>query len=390
MDGRKYWIAAWFGLTVACTTPRLDAQSPELQHSWRDDAALHDVQMVSTRHGWAAGNQGAMWKTADGGKSWTLAETGSPATFRSICLLTDEIGWVAGWQIRGSADLATGVLLATRDGGVSWETIDTKLLSPLRYVKFFGLEEGVVIGEPTADNVTGVWSTTDGGKSWLPLEGGSVRGWNAAALSSPEMGLLADCEGHVSLLAGPQLLPSRLPPLKGRSIRGIALENSDHGWLVGDGGLAMHSPSGGVVWQSPESPLPEEVRLVCDFRTVAVQGDAVWIAGNPGGVIWHSPNGGRRWFKQPTGVSTPINKLHFVNASHGCAVGELGVILTTEDGGETWTAARGGDRHAAWLSIHAHSTPSRRNSSPKSPAIRDTAARRWWRSARRKLDDRNP
>jgi photosystem II stability/assembly factor-like uncharacterized protein len=350
MDGRTALIAGWLLVSLG---PFVIAQPPDLQRSWRDDAALHDVQFVSTRTGWSVGEHGTLWQTTDGGATWTLRETGTSATFRSVCLLTDEVGWIAGWQVRGSADLTAGVLLATRDGGTTWETLDTASLSPLRYVRFFGLDEGVVLGEPTPENVTGAWSTSDGGKSWQTLEGRPVRGWTAAALFAPDRGVLADRDGNVALLAGPQLLPSRLPPLKGRSPRAAALSADDHGWIVGEGGLVMHSPSGGAAWQPPEVPLPEETRHLCDFRTVAVKDGAVWIAGNPGGVVWHSPNAGARWIKQPTSVTTPINKVHFLSARHGCAVGELGVILMTGDGGETWTTVRGRGRHAALLSIHA-------------------------------------
>jgi photosystem II stability/assembly factor-like uncharacterized protein len=350
MDGRRLALSL---ALILLYSARLRAQPPELLRTWREDAALYDVQMVSTRDAWTVGAHGTLWQTQDGGQSWSLAETGSSATFRSLCLLTDQIGWIAGWKNRGSAELAIGVLLATRDGGVSWEEIDTRSLSPLRYVKFFGLDEGVVLGEPTPDNRTGVWSTADGGKSWTPLDGKSVSGWNAIAMTAPEAGLLADREGNVSLLAGPQLLPSRLPPLKGRSIRSVTLSEADHDWLVGEGGLVMHSPSGGVVWQAPETPLPEDIRFVSDFRTVAVQGEAVWIAGNPGGLIWQSPDGGRTWTRQATGTTTPIQKIAFVDAVHGCAVGDLGVILVTDDGGENWMPARGANRHAAWMSIHA-------------------------------------
>lgn len=345
-------LAGWFILAAGAVF----GDGIELQRTWRDDASLHDVQFVSVRRGWAAGGHGALWRTTDGGQEWSLVETGTTATLRSVCFLTDEIGWIAGWQVRGDAELTAPLLQATRDGGQSWETLATASLSPLKYVRFFGLDEGVVIGEPTPENVTGAWSTTDGGKTWQSLEGRPVRGWNAAAMLSPELGLLADRGGGVALLAGPQLLPSRLPPLKGRQIRDVALSGEHHGWLVGDGGLVMHSQSGGVVWESPEPGLAEDVRFASDFRAVAVKGDAVWIAGNPGGVIWHSPNGGARWIRQLTGATTPINKLHFVDASHGCAVGELGVIMTTHDGGETWNVVRGAGRHVALLAIHSKGT----------------------------------
>lgn len=356
MEDRCAWslVAIAATLMLACQTPA--TASSKLPLTWRDDAALHDVQFVGTHIGWAAGDHGALWQTTDAGQTWTLLETNTTASIRSICLLTDEVGWIAGWQIKESPELSTGLLIATRDGGRSWEELPTQGLSPLRYVKFFGLEEGIVVGEPTTENRTGVWSTLDGGKSWNPVEGPASSGWTSASLTSPEMGLLSDQAGNVLLLAGPQLMSSRLPPLKGRAIRSVGLSNEHQSWLVGDGGLVMHSESGGVVWESPQTPLPDGVRMISDFRTVALKESAVWIAGNPGGVIWHRPDQGRKWVAQSTGITTPLNKLHFVNDQFGCAVGDLGVILTTNDGGETWTTSRGENRHLALFTFQSRTT----------------------------------
>jgi len=344
------WIVFVGWATLAASAA---AREPTLQErTWRDDAALYDVEFVSSREGWAVGEHGAVWQTRDGGATWSPSETGVAATWKSVCLLTDQVGWVAGAAYRGSAELNQPVLLATRDGGASWEPVPTETLTPLKCVRFVDFEEGIAIGEPTGDNPAGVWQTSDGGKHWQPIPGPGVRGWNAAGLVSSELGLLADRDGNIALLAGPRLLPSRLPPLSGRAVHGVTVTPDHRAWLVGDGGLVMTSPSGGVVWEQPAQSLPEEVRHLTDFQTVAAIKNSVWIAGKPGGIIWHSPNGGRTWQRQTTNVTTPLHKIHFVTERQGSAVGELGVILVTHDGGETWQQARGQGRHAALLAIH--------------------------------------
>ncbi len=336
---------AWCGQVWA-------APPSELQRTWRDDAALHDVRFVDSKHGWAVGDHGTIWQTSDGGRQWSLRDAGTLATLRSVCLLTDQVGWIAGWQTRGPRELAEGVLLATKDGGQSWQPLDVSKLSPLKSVRFFGFEEGLVIGEPTRENPTGVWNTADGGQTWQPAVGRTSPGWNCVTVVAPEMGLLGSRDGSVYLLAGPQLMPSRMPPLPGRAIRGLALTADAPSWLVGDGGLVMRSDTDGILWEALSEGLPNDVRFVSDFRTVAAQGPRVWIAGNPGGVIWHSGDAGETWTRQFTSSSIPINQLRFLTPTQGCAVGELGVIHVTTDGGNTWTATRGETRHAALLSIH--------------------------------------
>ena len=66
--------------------------------------------------------------------------------------------------------------------------------------------------------------------------------------------------------------------------------------------------------------------------------DLVWAAGT-GGKVVQSRNGGKSWVSQPTG--TPHNLLGIAawDPQHAAAVGNLGTIIVTADGGERWTAA---------------------------------------------------
>ena len=97
----------------------------------------------------------------------------------------------------------------------------------------------------------------------------AIAGGPARPSPPPELGLVADRNGGVSLLAGPQLLPSKLPALTGRSIRGVALSGEHRAWLVGDGGLVLTSKSGASFRELPAGPLPDDLRQVSDFHAVA-------------------------------------------------------------------------------------------------------------------------
>jgi photosystem II stability/assembly factor-like uncharacterized protein len=321
--------------------------------TWRDDAALRDVQFIGSKNIVVVGGQGVFIKSTDGGRTWKSPSTGMSCTFQSACFLTDLAGWIAGSETSPFTGLDTGVLLATEDGGQTWRRIDGGQLPPLKYVRFFGLEEGVVVGQGTSDVPSGILKTGDGGKSWQPVSGVAQAPWRAACFIDSEMGAVAGPEGRVSLVGGDQLLATKLPPQGLRSIRAISILRDDSGWVAGDGGLVLRTSSGGVVWEAPPRGLPEELRLGMDFRAIEARGESVWIAGSPGSVVWHSANGGKNWQRFATGQTAPLNALRFANDSMGVAVGELGVILRTDDGGRTWQAVKGQDRRVAALSLVA-------------------------------------
>ncbi len=329
------------------------AASSEAPGTWIDDAQLHDVKFVGSKRAMAAGEHGAIWTSDDGGRSWTGQKCGLDVSLRSVCLLDDQTGWIAGRDQVAYAGLDRGVLLSTRDGGKSWKRIAAETLPALNYVKFFGLDEGVVVGNPTSLSPSGIYKTSDGGQTWRGVQGEAPQGWKAICFLEPEMGVVAGANSRVSLMGGEQLFASKLLPQGFRSIRAISLLPSETGWLAGDGGLVLKTVGGGLIWDSPSTPLPEELREGMDFRAVDVRGENVWLAGSPGSVVWHSPDGGRRWVKQLTGQTAPLSAVRFANHQLGLAVGEFGVIIRTEDGGKTWQGVRGNGRHAAVLALHA-------------------------------------
>lgn len=341
------------GLSVLCFAVNLTVAAAEIPMTWIDDAQLHDVQLVGSKYAIAVGEHGAVWKSVDGGRNWTPSHCGLDVSLRSVCFLTDRIGWVAGRDSVAYSGLDSGILLATQDGGQTWQRLGRDGLPSLNYVKFFGLEEGIIVGQLSSLAPTGIFKTSDGGKSWRGVKGDATHSWKSVCFLEPEMGIVAGVNGRVSLMGGEQLYPSKLQPQGFRSIRGISLLPNDTGWLAGDGGLVLKTSTGGVVWESPPKPLPEELRDGIDFRAVEVRDEKVWLAGSPGSVIWHSPDGGLHWEEQLTGQTAPLAALRFSNERQGLAVGAFGAIVRTDDGGKTWQAVRGGGRRAAVLSLHA-------------------------------------
>ncbi len=316
-----------------------------------DDAALNDVQWLGSKLAFAVGERGTLWKSADAGQTWMFIPTPTTASLRSVSFLTDQIGYIAGTEFQPFVGLERGVIYATEDGGETWDRCGDTRLSGVKSLRFFTPDDGLAVCTPSPSAPTGIYRTQDGGETWTPLAGPSSSSWSAAYLASPELGILVAKSGQVALIADSQVLPSRLPSLGSRTVHGICLHNADTGWLVGEGGLVLNTATGGVVWQSPPTPLPEELRHICDFRSVDARGSGVWIVGAPGSVVWHSPDAGKSWSSQPTSDPSPLRKIRLITPQLGLAVGDFGRILRTEDGGQTWKTIRGGGRRLALLTV---------------------------------------
>jgi photosystem II stability/assembly factor-like uncharacterized protein len=318
----------------------------------QDDANLHDVQFVDERIGWAVGDHGVIWRTDDGGRAWQLLPCPADCALRGVCFLSDRVGWIVGGATMPFTRLGVGIVIGTTDGGRTWTELSHGRLPQLHSVRFFSLTEGVLVGEGTAEFPTGVITTHDGGKTWHAVEGARRSGWRAGDFLSPEVGVAAGLDGSVARVDG-KLVDVRAGGFGPRGLYGVKLAGDDTGWIVGDGAIVLRTINRGVVWQSPPSPLPEEAAEIFNFRTVAVRGEKLWIAGAPGSVVWHSPDAGQTWHARPTGQTAPIERLCFHSDETGWAVGALGSILRTDDGGNSWRVLRAGNRRAALLSLQA-------------------------------------
>ncbi len=134
----------------------------------------------------------------------------------------------------------------------------------------------------------------------------------------------------------------------------------DNAIAVGQGGLILKSDdTAGAKWKLAKPKcLSAEALASCDFNAVHVIGEHAWVAGRPGSFVLHSRDYGKSWEKQSTDQNLALHGIYFADYLTGWAVGELGTILATDNGGKTWKVQhRGGERstseRAALLTVHA-------------------------------------
>ncbi len=318
-----------------------------------EDAPLRAIQFVDKQEGWAAGADGVVWHTIDGGKHWERQPTGTRAALRAVHFLNPYTGWAVGREELPNGGGSTGVVLFTDDGGLRWTRLPEPPLPGLNCVRFFDDRTGLVAGDGSDLQPAGLFASRDGGRTWHPAPGPRCPTWLACDFRDPDTGVLAGAWGRLATLRGGVFNPADVDKLGGRGVRAVRVEGR-RAVATGQNGLVLLSQdSAGDRWGFADLKQPAEVMAGCDFDAVALSGQHIWIAGRPGSVVFHSPDFGQNWETHPTGQPLPLHGLHFIDAQTGWAAGELGTILGTTDGGHTWTVQRRGGQRAAVLFVNA-------------------------------------
>ena len=314
-----------------------------------DDATLHDITFVDAQHGWAVGDRGVILATDDGGAHWHAQTSGVETPLLSVSFVDPQRGWIVGGNTTPLTHRTNGIVLRTFDGGQTWERTETPTLPRLTHVQFFDAAHGMAAGYGSSFYPSGVFVTQDGGRRWQPLAGSNQSTWVAGSFIDADTGFLAGPDSARGLVFDRKLTTPPMATADSRQPLGLSATSATEAWMVGGDGLVLHTTDSGTTWQPPATPpvtLSPAMSSAWQWTTVAARGNRVWITGLPGSVIAHSPDAGATWTLQPTGGNTPLEKIAFVDDQRGWAVGTLGTILATDDGGRNWRRQRGGGRAA--------------------------------------------
>ncbi len=345
-------FSCWFCVVVTLHAAFLNAA--DWPAEYLDDADLRGVTFVNGEIGWAVGDRGAVWHTRNGGREWERRPVASSDRLNAVTFLDADHGWIGGGSVEPYSLNGRGFILITDDGGQKWQPMPRASLSYLHDLDVLDSRVALAVGSRWPLFPSGVFHTFDGGRGWHPLSLDADEDWIACEFNPDGKALLVGRHKAIALID-----PKR--PQQGISSADLPTQLRCGCWL--DSGTAIVAGDNGALlalvnerWLDASSSLPAGAKDQFDFHAVTAVGNRVFLAGAPGNVIWRSDDSCRTWVAMKTDQSLPLLDLCFVDANHGWAVGALGVILATTDGGQTWQVQRGQQRRVGALIVSLSSS----------------------------------
>lgn len=253
--------------------------------------ALNALRFMDASTGWAVGNAGTILYTGNAGFQWTLQDSRTVSSLSSVDFVDILKGWAVGGA--GSFGQTYATILHTSDGGTTWRTQASGNVPALSGVDFVDAQNGWAVGENGV-----ILHTPDGGKHWYQQTSGT----NA-------------------------------------SLWKVKFTSTTTGWVAGGNGyegIVLKTLDGGSTWS--QQSINGAQLYALDF-TSDTHGCIADVA-TPGR-IFGTNNGGLTWGALPTGTTSYLHAINFVDATTGWSVGSSGTILKTTTGGASWAAQSG-------------------------------------------------
>ncbi len=342
----------------------LSAQ-PEWQQQYPDFplSRMQSIIMAPSGHGYAGGNGGTIYRTDNGGETWT--DLAPPQDFQSYIALGLDTASLGQRLIAGTTSRA----YATTDGGQSWTQIPSDQFSgrPADFALYadtwYALSNSVLLKTTDAgqtwtditptqagfftdldfvDATTGwiandeaqVFRTTDGGQTWAPVTVGETGPDLQLDFVDASVGFLASGKDAFRSTDGGQTWTLTLANAFTRADAITALD-ANRAAVVWGGAIAITTDAGQSWPRFGERP-----GYVYQAKDVAGLPDGrIWFVAAHS-LIGYSPDAGVAAFTdQIPAQKNTLNTIAMRADGVGLAAGSNGALLRTTDRGTTWTEA---------------------------------------------------
>ncbi len=321
---------------------------------------LNDFEMINDSIGYACGPDSKIFKTTNGGLSWSLNETPFYISgLYSIDFINQNVGFCGG---------SSTYLLKTTDGGNNWVEYSLPIGpfdSNINFLEFKNATFGYIGGYEEDHGL--ILITTDGGNSWLRrILGNSIyqlyfedinKGWartgDGIVYYTTDSGLnwnqlFDNCvvfnffsENNSWAIKnlnnifysdnGWQTFETQIKSITHQLLEDISINDSDKVFICGNQNI-LGTIDRGKSWNILYNNLNKY------FSSLTIKDETeIWAVGNDG-MITFSLDNGLNWNEVQLSSSW-LEDICFINSSKGFAVGTKywsGRIFKTNDGGISW------------------------------------------------------
>ncbi len=263
---------------------------------------LYGASWFNNRIGFVSGANGKLYKTTDGGATWTMLPFAGTATLYSIRAIGSAL-WLFG---------ANGHICVSYDGGLTFTPFSTGTTNAFYGGYFVNGYYGFAVGsngtlcryngtawEPynvgLTNNFYGVYAY--GNSAWAVGSGGIVCRYNRAC----------NCWQPIN-------------PGVPNNIYGVGFWNEDIGYIVGRGGLIYRTVNGGTSWIPCVSGVNVDIRKIRCYNA-----NIAWAICSDGRIL-QTKDGGVTWVQLPLG-NFNFEDVDF-NGCQGIAICQNGAVVT--------------------------------------------------------------
>lgn len=272
---------------------------------------LESIVFTDALHGFTSGGFSALYKTTDGGATWTSV---SGVFGGKAMSFSDNLnGYMAG--------VAGMSMQRTTNGGSSWTKLTPPTSNSLWGVVAINASTAIYIG--TGDVV---WKTADAGAHWATQE--LDQSANLRDISYAGSGTVYVCDNaavYKSTDAGVSW--NKVYTAGGSvSLNGLYFIDALTGYVVGSGSTILKTTDGGSTWTTQSAGVTNAVLLKVKFYD-AMRGIAVGYSG----MILVTSDGGATWKHSNSGSVNNLSGIALLGTSKAIIVGDAGTILVNSD-----------------------------------------------------------
>lgn len=280
------------------------------------------VRFVDANNGFAvSSNSSVVLQTTDGGATWTEVQSPASANLGGVSFGSTQVGWAVGGN----------QILKTLNAGLSFQP-QTHALAGLVDVSAASPTLAYTVGGNT------IGRTNDGGTNWTSATPTAQTLRAVAAVRNTQVAFMCGDNGEVLRTLNGGDGYGQLISGTAAQLNGVSFSNSANGIVVGNGGVIRRITNGDNANSATVVFTPQTSGTAVNLHGVSYYADGLFAAVvGDGGTVLTTGNGGITWTPRNSGTANALRRVHFSTELSGIAVGDNNTVIQTGDGGITWT-----------------------------------------------------